>query len=580
MRAFAQKQNQPQQKSSANLTRSNTRASAARQEAHPLRQLQHSIGNQAVLRLLQVRADGLEAGANPKDAPTTEVGSKTPATRRFALDFSRMPLTTPDPITIQPKLAINTPGDVYEQEADQIAEQVMRMPEPQLQRACACGGGCASCQTEQPSQQRQRLQTQHVGSGDAERTAAPPLVDEVLASHGQLLDASARAFFEPRFEHDFSRVRVHADQRGADSARAVAADAFTVGEHIVFGQNQYAPSSTTARHLLAHELTHVVQQRAGGRALQRRASNCPAKEPMPPTIKTMADFIALVRRVEESTSTGKDPIATARLISRTKYEGSAWDWLLPSTKGQAGTVAGGKVTADDIGSLCFKLVVSLPDGSVEDPMHVIAAIVADAETVSAGTGATGLSGFVNPLPASVSQRSASTWVGDVGKAAAEWMTAHPLPSGGEDKVDYMLENAGPRDLLANVEGIAITSKSAPSGFAFDKTKPLSDNLQQFYTPAKGTGRERRFHIFCSVEGFALEKDGVTLTAGAKTAIGQRVKDFAEWYQKNDPALLKWRVLVTGNWSISKKWVNRAGDWQWFADTFIKFLQNFLAKEGP
>jgi hypothetical protein len=152
--------------------------------------------------------------------------------------------------------------------------------------------------------------------------------------------------------------------------------------------------------------------------LQRRAASCPAAPPMPPTIRTMADFIALVRRVEASSPTGNDPIGTARLISRTKYEGEAWDWMLPSTKGQSGVEAlphiqegeeagkrwewRSKVTPDDLGSLCFKLIVSVPGGGMEDPMHIIAAIVAEAETQPAGTGATGLAGaFVRSLPASV-----------------------------------------------------------------------------------------------------------------------------------------------------------------------------------
>lgn len=563
MRPFAQKQNQAQQKSSANLTSSNRLASVTSHDAHPLLHLQRSIGNQAVRRLLQTRA-----GVNSENGPTTEVGSKTPA---------RTSMHGATPITIQRKLVVNTPGDSFEQEADLLAQQVMRMPESKLQRDCACGGGCPNCQTTQPSQEPQRLQTKHVGSSDSRQVPAPPIVHETLSSPGQPLDASARAFFEPRFGHDFSQVRVHTDRRAADAARGVAAQAFTVGEHIVFGENQYAPTGATARQLLAHELTHVVQQRAGSRALQRRAANCPDKEPDPPTIKTMADFIGLVRRIEDSTPTGKDPIATARLISRTKYEGRAWDWMLPSTKGQPGAVASGKVTADDIGSLCFKLVVSLPDGTVEDPMHIIAAIVADAETLSAGTGATGLSQIVRSLPASVSQRSASTWVGDVGKAAAEWMVGHPLKKGGNDKIDYYLENAGPRDMFANVEGVAMTSKSAAMGFAFDKTKPLSDNLQRFSTPAKGTGRERRFHIFCSVEGFKLEADGTTLTASAKAQIGQRVKDFALWYQSADPTLIEW---ATFHQHMLKTWMDREDDWQWFADIFIQFLQNFLTKEGP
>jgi hypothetical protein len=100
------------------------------------------------------------------------------------------------------------------------------------------------------------------------------------------------------------------------------------------------------------------------------------------------------------------------------------------------------VTPDDLGSLCFKLIVSVPGGGMEDPMHIIAAIVAEPETQRAGTGATGrAAAFVRSLPASVSRRGATTWVGDVGKAAAEWMVAVQLPKSEPEKADYMLENA-------------------------------------------------------------------------------------------------------------------------------------------
>lgn len=89
---------------------------------------------------------------------------------------------------------------------------------------------------------------------------APPVVHEVLSSPGQQLDLETRAFFEPRFGHDFSRVRVHADARAAESAWAVNALAYTVGQDVVFGFGQYAPKSSAGGRLLAHELMHVVQQ--------------------------------------------------------------------------------------------------------------------------------------------------------------------------------------------------------------------------------------------------------------------------------------------------------------------------------
>jgi hypothetical protein len=85
-------------------------------------------------------------------------------------------------------------------------------------------------------------------------------VHDVLRSSGQSLDEATRGFVERRFQHDFSHVRVHADQKAADSARAVDALAYTVGRDIVFDAGQYAPQTRTGRRLLAHELAHVVQQ--------------------------------------------------------------------------------------------------------------------------------------------------------------------------------------------------------------------------------------------------------------------------------------------------------------------------------
>jgi hypothetical protein len=93
---------------------------------------------------------------------------------------------------------------------------------------------------------------------------APPIVDRALASPGRPLDAGTRAFMASRFSHDFGRVRIHDDALAADSARAVRARAYTVGQHIVFAAGQYRPHTRDGAGLLAHELAHTVQQ--GGQA--------------------------------------------------------------------------------------------------------------------------------------------------------------------------------------------------------------------------------------------------------------------------------------------------------------------------
>lgn len=98
------------------------------------------------------------------------------------------------------------------------------------------------------------------GPDDARGASVPPVVGEVLRSPGQPLDAEASRFFGPRFGHDFAGVRVHSDERAADSARALNARAYTVGRDVVFARGQYQPATASGRRLLAHELAHVVQQ--------------------------------------------------------------------------------------------------------------------------------------------------------------------------------------------------------------------------------------------------------------------------------------------------------------------------------
>lgn len=225
--------------------------------------MQRTLGNPAVQRMLQPHVEGLKAGL---------IGTTSPC---FGHDFSRIPLYPPIGRVIQTKLAINTPGDEYEQEADRVAEQVMRLPEPQLQRACACGGECPKCQTQQPDQGHLRLQTNGVQASDTGQRAASPIVHEVLAAPGQPLDAATRDFMEPRFGHNFAHVRVHTDAKAAKSARAVNALAYTAGRNIVFGAGQYAPGTSTGQRLMAHELTHVIRQdgQRGPARLQRECDD-------------------------------------------------------------------------------------------------------------------------------------------------------------------------------------------------------------------------------------------------------------------------------------------------------------------
>ncbi|MDX2216070.1 MAG: DUF4157 domain-containing protein [Oculatellaceae cyanobacterium bins.114] len=128
-----------------------------------------------------------------------------------------------------------------------------------LQRKCECGseagltGKCSECQSKPLTLQRKVAH-------DSELDEVPPIVYDVLRSPGQPLDPETRTFMESRFQHDFSCVRVHTDDKAAESAQAINAKAYTVKQDIVFGTKKYAPETKDGKQLLAHELAHAIQQ--------------------------------------------------------------------------------------------------------------------------------------------------------------------------------------------------------------------------------------------------------------------------------------------------------------------------------
>ncbi|ABA58324.1 hypothetical protein Noc_1858 [Nitrosococcus oceani ATCC 19707] len=190
--------------------------------------LQRMAGNHAVNQLLAGAVGGNESlqGVGVERKP----------------NFNGMSAFAQAPVTVQKKLKVSSPGDGYEQEADRIADRVMAMPA--RQRASSV------------TPRIQRLS----GEANGRTDVVPDSVKQTLASPGKPLDSATRSLFEPRFGHDFSQVRVHTDTLAAESAKAVNAQAYTVGDHVVFGQRKYKPRSLGGLRLLAHELTHVVQQ--------------------------------------------------------------------------------------------------------------------------------------------------------------------------------------------------------------------------------------------------------------------------------------------------------------------------------
>lgn len=187
---------------------------------------------------------------------------------------------------IQAKLQVNEPGDSHEREADAMAEQVMRMSDTQALNnsffkpsAAAIQRKCEHCEEEdkkikgeestrstviqrkcQHCEDEEKLQRKENGSGAINAGSGLDNYVSTLSSSGQALSAKDRQFFEPRFGQDFSNVRIHTDTGAARSAQSINALAYTTGNHIVFNTGQYSPESDKGKKLIAHELTHVVQQ--------------------------------------------------------------------------------------------------------------------------------------------------------------------------------------------------------------------------------------------------------------------------------------------------------------------------------
>ncbi len=179
---------------------------------------------------------------------------------------------------IQPKLTINQPDDQYEQEADAVADKVMRMTDHEAvptsffkPAVTVINRMCVQCKEEEEEEKGvQRKET------NADEITADKNLESYLGNlnaGGQKLPDEVRQFYEPRMGHSFDNVKVHTDTAAHASAYNINALAYTHGSNIVFGANQFNPESESGKKLLAHELTHVVQQgKATDKTIQRRTA--------------------------------------------------------------------------------------------------------------------------------------------------------------------------------------------------------------------------------------------------------------------------------------------------------------------
>jgi hypothetical protein len=172
---------------------------------------------------------------------------------------------------VQAKLRVSQPGDASEHEADRVADSVMAAPGRSIQMKCA------SCEEEE----KHEIRRKSTGPESDGLTVGEDVVSTL--GPGQPLDAAARGFFEPRFGVAFHDVRVHDGAAAAESARTLNARAYTLGKDIVFGTDEYQTQTDEGKRLLAHELTHVIQQQGGIQAqtIQRDCADADFCTPYP-----------------------------------------------------------------------------------------------------------------------------------------------------------------------------------------------------------------------------------------------------------------------------------------------------------
>lgn len=517
-------------------------------------------------------------------------------------DFSRIPIRSDAPVRLQAKLEVNAPGDVHEREADREADRVMRAPEPRP-------GGEPSRSRDTDTAPR-HLQRGQIRATDPPPGAAPPIVNETLRSPGRQLDPSTRAFMESRMVHDFSRVRVHADEQATASARAIQARAYTVGRHVVFGAGEYAPDTVAGQRLLAHELTHVVQQ-AGGRAqpaIQRYGGGT-ATQTDSEAIIPVADLIRYIQAVEQAYPKDNWQEILTRLRTQ-YYSGFLFNQLLPTspiyeTKPGPDYDAPWKTaekshqvlrTLDRVDPTARKHLKARADENNEKDNPSPYIELANGEEIDLGHLLLGLDALLHPQTSwpyttyNVPNIDVSTHVADLGIAVV-WMTNHelnhqppadaPIKLAKPDLHRYYNMSAPEQDLLGDVDAFALyhsigkgNSQLTP---AQQVSQKLSDLMASYYLGQQQNTNsvDRRWRSFMTKVGWTYTTSGtsVTFAPSVKAGLVQKVKTFADLYEAGIigsavEMVTFWSAPTPGTW----KHADTVVDW------FLAFVKERLEKE--
>jgi hypothetical protein len=500
--------------------------------------LQRSVGGQAPQWPSSQPATSLSGnrlGGEDEREAWRETMTAGVMTRGVAYNFIEIPLfpseqphgsQTASPLSASPALGImqrqlivGQVDDPLEREADRVADAVMRIPDPGVSMAAGPARINRDYVVSTDPEHRQ-LHTQLSSAPIAASQPAPSVVHDALRAPGQPLDAVTRASFEPRFGHDFSRVRVHTDAVAASSARAANASAYTVGSHLVFGRQQYAPHTQQGQRLLAHELAHVVQQRhVGGTSsaqksgweasasrglwLQRQVYGPPAASGAGNDFdEYLLQFNALEQAAIKEGYSLSDRVTAFRKLY---YDAAS------AAKTYAGAVVGGGAFNILIpGAAGIKIPASWstpPLDGAADYLRKHQTLKVGARTVDVGHLLAGADAAKHPTSVSLgggvvrlrSNVEAATFVGDLGSVVTEYIhgstasfrdTAMKRSAVLDGYYDGSKAMAGPEDMAGNADAYSLN---------LDPSKSLADNLKDYYAAASG-GAKKRFTTFAAAIG--------------------------------------------------------------------------------
>lgn len=271
-------------------------------------------------------------------------------------------------LPVQCQLTVGAVDDPLEKEADHMADTVMRMPEPSfIQRKCA------HCEAEEKAQRKPLASFIQKKGSEGGTLASTTVSNQIQSSKGggSALEAPTQSFMESRFGADFSGVRIHTDHSAIQLSRELNAQAFTVGNDIYFNSGKYAPEASDGKHLLAHELTHVVQQNGSGSSahIAPRIQRQLAPGGVPVTPQQIAQMHALLQDVnalmragalaaEESAAiTAATAEAEAAIVTATEMAAAGSSAI---AAGETALVGAGALAADDVTGVGVADDVAIP----------------------------------------------------------------------------------------------------------------------------------------------------------------------------------------------------------------------------